>query len=105
MSDTCQEEGSTATPDVGPVPISDYASDSRHDKKLISFREDPLDILERVKINNTLETPISTIKGLLRDSRDDELRLTKKELRKVEERLRVVFIEFFQKLLILKHYR
>ncbi|KAH9774003.1 phosphate transporter PHO1 [Citrus sinensis] len=63
-----------------------------------------LEILEHVKINNTLETPRSTLKGVFKDSKDDELRFRKEELRKVEGQLRVVFIEFYQKLRLLKNY-
>ncbi|XAR55887.1 hypothetical protein NMG60_11036120 [Bertholletia excelsa] len=69
-----------------------------------SRRPDPLEILERVKINNTLENPISTIKGVLTDSKEKELSFKKEELRKVEERLKLVFIEFYHKLQLLKHY-
>lgn len=70
-----------------------------------SSDEDPLEILERVKINNTLESPISTIKGVFKVSKEEELSFNKPELRKVEERLRHVFIEFYHKLRLLKHYR
>ncbi|XP_057948047.1 phosphate transporter PHO1 homolog 10-like [Malania oleifera] len=62
------------------------------------------EILERVKINNTLETPMSTIKGVFKDSKEEELSYKKEELRTVEERLKLVFIEFYQKLRLLKHY-
>ncbi|KAK6921992.1 EXS, C-terminal [Dillenia turbinata] len=62
------------------------------------------EILERVKINNTLETPMSTIKGILTDSREEDLSFKKEEVNKVEEQMRHVFIEFYQKLRLLKHY-
>ncbi|XP_048136016.1 phosphate transporter PHO1 homolog 10-like isoform X2 [Rhodamnia argentea] len=65
-------------------------------------RHDPLEVLEHVKIHNPLESPISTLKGVFRYSEDVELRFKKEELRKVEERLRLVFIEFYQKLRLLK---
>uniref|UniRef100_A0A7N0TCF6 Uncharacterized protein n=1 Tax=Kalanchoe fedtschenkoi TaxID=63787 RepID=A0A7N0TCF6_KALFE len=52
-----------------------------------------IEILDRVKINNTLETPLATLKGLIKDSREDELSFEKDELRK-----------FYQKLRLLKHY-
>jgi hypothetical protein len=67
--------------------------------------EDLLEILERVKINNTLTSPISTIKGVFKVSKEEELSFNKPELRKVEERLRLVFIEFYHKLHLLKQYR
>ncbi|XP_039023733.1 phosphate transporter PHO1 homolog 10 [Hibiscus syriacus] len=67
-------------------------------------QDDPLEILEKVKINNTFESPLETIKGLFKDSKDDELCFKKDELKKAEGKLRVVFIEFYQKLLHLKQY-
>lgn len=68
-------------------------------------KPDPLQILEHVKINNTLETPMSTIKGVIKDSRDEELCFRKEELKKVEQQLKLVFIEFYRKLRHLKYYR
>ncbi|XP_020218445.1 phosphate transporter PHO1 homolog 10 isoform X2 [Cajanus cajan] len=65
---------------------------------------DPLEILEHVKVDNVLQSPISTIKKALADSSDNELSLSKMYLRKTEEQLRLVFIEFYQKLLHLKDY-
>lgn len=67
--------------------------------------QDPFEMLDHVKMNNTLETPVSTLKGLFRDSKDVDLRFKKEELRKAEERLRVVFIVFYQKLHHLRLYR
>ncbi|KAM7487458.1 hypothetical protein LguiB_024942 [Lonicera macranthoides] len=64
----------------------------------------PLEVLDHVKINNPLESPRSTIKGILNDSKEEDLCFNKKELKKVEERLKQVLIEFYQKLRLLKHY-
>ncbi|KAL0287507.1 UNVERIFIED_CONTAM: Phosphate transporter [Sesamum calycinum] len=63
-----------------------------------------LEILDRVKISNTFDDPVSTIKGVLRDSKSKELSCNKEELKEVEERLKVAFIELYQKLCHLKHY-
>ncbi|KAI6686405.1 hypothetical protein NL676_032318 [Syzygium grande] len=71
-------------------------------QKVNGCRQDSLKVLEHVKIHKPLESPISTLKGVFRDSKDVELRFKKEELRKVEERLRLVFIEFYQKLRLLK---
>lgn len=68
-------------------------------------RRDPLEILEHVKVDNVLQSPISTIRKAFTDSSDDELSFSKEELRKIEEQLRLVFVEFYQKLLHLKDYR
>ncbi|GLU00070.1 hypothetical protein SLE2022_174640 [Rubroshorea leprosula] len=65
----------------------------------------PLQILNHVKMNNSLETPRSTIKGVLNVPNHTELKFTRQNLRKVEEQLRRAFIEFYQKLRLLKSYR
>lgn len=93
-NDNHQQEESNAGPVVNSVNTTSCSRD-----------EDPLEILEHVKINNPLESPISTIKGVFKDSKEEDLSFNKPELRKVEERLRHVFIEFYHKLRLLKHYR
>ncbi|KAG4991315.1 hypothetical protein JHK87_024772 [Glycine soja] len=67
--------------------------------------KDPLEILQHVKVDNVPQSPISTIKKAFTDSSDNELSFSKEELRKVKEQLRLVFVEFYQKLLHLKDYR
>lgn len=64
-----------------------------------------LEVLDRVKMNDAIENSLLTIRGLLNDSKGKELSFNKEELRKAEERLKVVFIEFYRKLRLLKHYR
>lgn len=64
-----------------------------------------LEVLDHVKMNNAIENSIITIRGLLSDSKGKELSFNKEELRKAEERLKLVFIEFYRKLRLLKHYR
>ncbi|KAK8522877.1 hypothetical protein V6N12_056570 [Hibiscus sabdariffa] len=67
-------------------------------------QDDPEEILEKVKINKTFESPLETIKGVFKDSKDGELCFKKDEVKKAEGKLRVVFIEFYQKLRHLKQY-
>lgn len=67
-------------------------------------KQDLHEILERVKMNDALESPMSTLKGFFGDSRNDEP-VSKKGLKKAEEQLRLVFSEFYQKLRRLKEYR
>ncbi|CAH2037813.1 unnamed protein product [Thlaspi arvense] len=67
-------------------------------------RPAPIDVLDRVKINNTKETPRSTIKGVLQVSKQTELKFNRENLMKVQERLRHAFIVFYQKLRLLKSY-
>jgi hypothetical protein len=69
-----------------------------------TFRPAPLEILNRVKINNTLATPRSTIKSFLKVPQQTELKFTRENLRKVEEQLKGAFFEFYQKLRLLKSY-
>ncbi|KAI4328482.1 hypothetical protein L6164_020834 [Bauhinia variegata] len=68
------------------------------------IRPAPLEILNRVRINNTLETPRSTIKGFLNYQDQTELNFTRKNLKKVEQQLRRAIVEFYQKLRLLKSY-
>nr|BAJ34278.1 unnamed protein product [Eutrema halophilum] len=72
--------------------------------RMRGLRPAPIDVLDRVKINNTKETPRSTIKGVLQVSSQTELKFSRDNLRKVEERLRRAFVEFYQKLRLLKSY-
>uniref|UniRef100_A0A6N2NL06 SPX domain-containing protein n=1 Tax=Salix viminalis TaxID=40686 RepID=A0A6N2NL06_SALVM len=69
-----------------------------------SFRPAPLEILNRVKINNTQATPRSTIKNFLKVPQETEIKFTRDNLRRVEEQLKVAFVEFYQKLRLLKSY-
>ena len=93
----------TDGPEVSEVATANCSSECKAEEN--KCEDHSLEILEHVKINNTLETPRSTLKGVFKDSKDDELRFRKEELRKVEGQLRVVFIEFYQKLRLLKNYR
>jgi hypothetical protein len=92
--------------DVDPnqqTNISTHQDDEAHSNYK---RSDPMEILDHVKIDNALESPISTIKNVFTDSNDNnELSFNKEELQKVEKQLRLVFVEFYQKLLHLKDYR
>ncbi|XVF03291.1 hypothetical protein REPUB_Repub04eG0248700 [Reevesia pubescens] len=64
----------------------------------------PLQILNRVKMNNTLETPRSTIKGFLNVPKQTELKFNTENLKKVEDQLKRAFVEFYQKLRLLKSF-
>ncbi|XP_048318124.2 phosphate transporter PHO1 homolog 10 isoform X1 [Ziziphus jujuba] len=90
--------------DLEIIPVSSCSRECRKEANSNDNKEDPLEILDHVKINNTLESPISTIKGVFKDSKEDELSFNREELKKAEEKLRVAFIEFYHKLHLLKHY-
>ncbi|KAL6350703.1 hypothetical protein AAG906_028160 [Vitis piasezkii] len=67
-------------------------------------RPAPLQILDRVKMNNTVETPCSTIKGFLNPDQLTALYFTRENLKRVEQKLKKAFIEFYHKLCLLKSY-
>ncbi|OMO93265.1 hypothetical protein CCACVL1_06554 [Corchorus capsularis] len=92
-----QDEESASDPEFNPLHNIQQSNGNQEAKN-------PLEVLEGVKITNTLDSPMSTIKGIFKDSKHDELCFEKAEVKKVEERLREVFIEFYQKLRLLKHF-
>ncbi|CAN0923604.1 Phosphate transporter PHO1 homolog 3 [Linum grandiflorum] len=67
-------------------------------------RPAPLQVLHNVQMNNAKETPRSTIKGFLNVPNHTELKFTRENLRRVEEQLKRAFVEFYQKLRLLKSY-
>lgn len=74
-------------------------------KNLRVTRPAPLEVLDRVQLNHTFETPRSTIKGVLNIPGQTELHFSRKNLNKVEEQLQRSFIEFYRKLRLLKSFR
>ncbi|KAK4712429.1 hypothetical protein R3W88_006942 [Solanum pinnatisectum] len=67
-----------------------------------NFRPAPLEVLDYVKINIAPETPISTLRCIMTSK--SNLSFSKEELRKVEEQMKKAFVEFYQKLRLLKRY-
>lgn len=61
-----------------------------------------LKVLEHIRINVEPETPISTLKNILNSTSD--LQFTKEELRKAEDKMKQVLVEFHRKLRLLKNY-
>ncbi|VVA92380.1 unnamed protein product [Arabis nemorensis] len=61
-------------------------------------------VLDRIRLNKTKESPISTIRNFLKLSNHEELKFTRENLKKIEERLEIAFIEFYRKLRHLKNY-
>ncbi|GMI79806.1 hypothetical protein like AT3G29060 [Hibiscus trionum] len=72
-------------------------TDDRH------FRPAPLDVLDHVKINVELETPISILRSVIKSSKSD-LSFGRQELRTAEEKISQAFVEFHRKLRLLKSY-
>ncbi|KAK8534010.1 hypothetical protein V6N13_028312 [Hibiscus sabdariffa] len=67
------------------------------------FRQDPLNVLDHVKINVELETPISILRSVIKSSKSDLL-FGRQELRTAEEKISQAFVEFYRKLRLLKSY-
>ncbi|XP_047321876.1 phosphate transporter PHO1 homolog 3-like [Impatiens glandulifera] len=64
----------------------------------------PLEILNHVKINTTLDTPRSTLKGFLKVPGQEDLKFNQDNLIKIENMLKKAFVVFYHKLRLLKSY-
>ncbi|CAH2045654.1 unnamed protein product, partial [Thlaspi arvense] len=100
-----QEGGSSkagkSDEDDDDIVVSDVAAGDI--SRLKAARPSPIEVLDRVKINHTKDTPRSTIKGVLQLS-NTETNYTRDNLRGYEKTLRRAFVEFYQKLRLLKSY-
>ncbi|KZV33662.1 hypothetical protein F511_34178 [Dorcoceras hygrometricum] len=67
-------------------------------------RPAPLEILQYVKFNTPQGTPRSTIKGFLNIPNQTDLKFSKDNLKKAEAQLKKAFVEFYNKLRLLKSY-
>ncbi|XP_042496246.1 phosphate transporter PHO1 homolog 3-like [Macadamia integrifolia] len=99
--DNSGTESSTDTEVNEPKTTNSSVHEEKPDS-IKGSKPTPLQILNRVKLNNTFETPRSTIKGILKIPMHKNLNLT--DLRKVEGQLKQAFIQFYQMLRILKSY-
>ncbi|KAI7731336.1 hypothetical protein M8C21_011221, partial [Ambrosia artemisiifolia] len=63
----------------------------------------PLDVLNRVKINATIETPLSTVRSVFNGLNLD-LNYNKNELKDAQGKLKKAFLELYEKLRFLKNY-
>ena len=85
---------------------SNELNESNHRKEnkgVKGFRPASMEILDNIKINIEPKTPICTLRGILKSSTSN-LSFSKEELRKSEELMAQAFIEFYQKLRLLKSY-
>ncbi|XP_068641344.1 phosphate transporter PHO1 homolog 3-like [Aristolochia californica] len=98
-----EDQLSEAGTDDAPKPIYPETQ-NRNSLKGLARKPAPLEVLKRVKFNVVLETPRSTLRGMLGDSKAKDLRFGKVELKKVELQLKRAFVEFYQKLRLLKSY-
>ncbi|XP_057769552.1 phosphate transporter PHO1 homolog 9 [Salvia miltiorrhiza] len=72
-------------------------------KRNRNFRPASLEVLDHVKINVEPDTPVSTLRNMIGNSKSD-LSFSKVELSRAEEKLRQAFTEFYQQLRLLKSY-
>ena len=90
---------------VEKLKLTEKSSQDRKPNSIRVSRPAPLQVLQHVKMNNTLETPRSTITGCLNLPQTREMNFTGENLEKVENQLKRAFIEFYNKLRLLKSYR
>ncbi|KAI3462918.1 hypothetical protein Pfo_019581 [Paulownia fortunei] len=67
------------------------------------FRPASVEVLDHIKINVDPDTPVSTLRNVIMSSKSDPS-FSEEELRKVEEKLRRAFVEFYLQLRLLKSY-
>ncbi|KAK8710141.1 hypothetical protein V6N13_145480 [Hibiscus sabdariffa] len=67
------------------------------------FTPAPLNVLDHVKINVELETPVSILRSVIKSSKSDLL-FDRQELRTAEEKISKALVEFYRKLSLLKSY-
>lgn len=108
LMDVIEEGGSTNRGEQSDEPSEDdKKSEKVEEEKPRSIRASrpaPLEVLNRVTMNSTIETPRSTIKGVLNVPKQTELNFNRENLRKVEAQLKRAFVEFYQKLRLLKSF-
>ncbi|KAK4417642.1 Phosphate transporter [Sesamum alatum] len=83
--------------------VDERVSAEKNRKDGRSFRPASVDVLDHVKINVDPDSPVSTLRNVIKSSKSD-LSFSKEELTKAEEKLRKAFIEFYQQLRLLKSY-
>ncbi|XP_054793044.1 phosphate transporter PHO1 homolog 3-like isoform X2 [Prosopis cineraria] len=98
-----QSDGSSENKE-NEIQFNGQKSQTDKEKDNSNTKPASLEVLDRVRLNNTPETPCSTIKSFLNYSTQTELQFNRKNLKKVEEQLKQAFIEFYQKLRLLKNY-
>lgn len=84
--------------------LSDESNDGDKVNKS-SVEAVPLDVLDHVKLNQTLETPYSIFKGCVKAPMQKEAIFNKENLKEVEAKLKQAFVEFYHKIRLLKGYR
>ncbi|KAG7032233.1 Phosphate transporter PHO1-like 3, partial [Cucurbita argyrosperma subsp. argyrosperma] len=112
--DAIEEGGSSHKESHKPDSESKEEKDGKEEKntkdeegketKMKANRPPPLELLDRVTMNTTQETPISTIKGLFNFPKNSELQFNRENLNKIENQLKRAFVVFYHKLRLLKSF-
>ncbi|XP_047320160.1 phosphate transporter PHO1 homolog 3-like [Impatiens glandulifera] len=103
-SSSSHGEGSTSSGDKPEAVKETIKPPSSIDKNQHRPRPAPLEILNHVKINTTLDTPRSTLKGFLKVPGQEDLKFNQDNLIKIEDMLKKAFVVFYHKLRLLKSY-
>ncbi|XP_065864253.1 phosphate transporter PHO1 homolog 3-like isoform X2 [Euphorbia lathyris] len=103
VMDVIEEDENSDELNYGKRDDDDDDNDRKPSKKK-GNKPGQLEVLDHVKMNNTRESPRSTIKEFLKVDQTNELKFTKENLRRVEEQLKLAFIEFHHKLRLLKSF-
>ncbi|GAY52743.1 hypothetical protein CUMW_144300 [Citrus unshiu] len=82
---------------------SEGSSDGKTRADMNGFSRASLEVLDHVKLNVEPETPVSILKGVLMTSKSDRS-FSRNELKKAEALMTRAFVEFYQKLRLLKSY-
>lgn len=82
---------------------SEGSSDGITRADMNGFSRASLEVLDHVKLNVEPETPVSILKGVLMSSKSDRS-FSRNELKKAEALMTRAFVEFYQKLRLLKSY-
>ncbi|XP_027774631.1 phosphate transporter PHO1 homolog 10-like isoform X2 [Solanum pennellii] len=80
------------------------SSSENRDSSLGEHGRTPSDVLECVKIQNTSDSPKSSVERLLLGNTEKECSFSQEELKEVEEKLKKAFVEFYHKLRRLNQY-
>jgi len=95
-------EGKTLAEEMG-IKVEENVSNGGDSTK--ETAPEALSVLDRIRLNKNQENPLSTIRNVLKLSNKEDIKFTKENLKKIEERLKNVFIDFYRKLRHLKNYR
>ncbi|KAI3761968.1 hypothetical protein L1987_52391 [Smallanthus sonchifolius] len=86
-----------------PMKVIHEEQQEKRSDNVREYQMASLEVLNHIKINTTAESPLSVIKNMFHGSKSD-LHFNKKELRDAKEMLKQAFIEFHEKLRLLKNY-